>query len=181
MSDAPEMLDARLYVFEGQNFVSEKDYRVAMRNYSIRDADADRLQAQVDRMTVELYRAREAGRREGLEEGQARIDGLLKILERKDKELAAHEFPHGGAMSECFYREVFWSGVTAVFCSTMWIAVIRLVTLNRDSPKAEGEEPSDNYVAWLQFRKGSIRVCDSDAEGAFRVYRHPKEATLEKP
>ena len=73
----------RLYVFEGQNFVSEKDYRVAMRNYSIRDADADRLQAQVDRMTVELYRAREAGRREGLEEAakgdQAREDELPEI------------------------------------------------------------------------------------------------------
>ena len=49
-----------------------------------------------------------------------------------------------------------------------------------DSPRAEGEEASDNYVAWLQFRKGSIRVCDSDAEGAFRVYRHPKEAEGEE-
>lgn len=49
-----------------------------------------------------------------------------------------------------------------------------------DSPKAEGEEPSDDYVAWLQFRQRSFRVCDSDAGGAFRVYRHPKEAEGEE-
>lgn len=36
----------------------------------------------------------------------------------------------------------------------------------------------DNYVAWLRYRHvhesaSSIHVCDSDSEGAFKVYRHP--------
>ena len=31
---------------------------------------------------------------------------------------------------------------------------------------------AENYVAWLRFTdRGTITLCDSDAEGAFRVYR----------
>ena len=37
-------------------------------------------------------------------------------------------------------------------------------------------QKGENYVAWMRFRKnhdGSVtpQVCDSDAEGAFKVYR----------
>lgn len=48
------------------------------------------------------------------------------------------------------------------------------------SPASEEGKPvePDNYVAWLRynFHEGNtttIRVCDSDAEGAFKVYRRP--------
>jgi hypothetical protein len=38
----------------------------------------------------------------------------------------------------------------------------------------------DNYVAWLCYRHHdngatTIHICDSDATGAFKVYRHPKD------
>ena len=29
----------------------------------------------------------------------------------------------------------------------------------------------DNYVAWCHYRNGRILLCDSDSEGAFKVYR----------
>lgn len=31
----------------------------------------------------------------------------------------------------------------------------------------------DDYVAWVRYIDNSIQTCDSDAEGAFKVYRHP--------
>lgn len=34
-----------------------------------------------------------------------------------------------------------------------------------------------DYVAWLRYKSGNdttIHLCDSDAEGAFKVYREPK-------
>lgn len=38
----------------------------------------------------------------------------------------------------------------------------------------ETAEALENYVAWCRFTKyGPIVTCDSDAPGAFRVYRHP--------
>ena len=42
----------------------------------------------------------------------------------------------------------------------------------------------DNYVAWLRYRHGyndnvQIEVCDSDSEGAFKVYRHPERTQAE--
>lgn len=39
---------------------------------------------------------------------------------------------------------------------------------------ATRECAEDNYVAWLRYVNGTIRVCDSDSPGAFKVYRHPK-------
>ena len=30
----------------------------------------------------------------------------------------------------------------------------------------------DDYVAWCRYTKTSIVTCDSDAPGAFKVYRH---------
>ncbi len=33
-------------------------------------------------------------------------------------------------------------------------------------------EPENKYVAWCRYTDKSIVTCDSDAEGAFRVYRH---------
>lgn len=30
----------------------------------------------------------------------------------------------------------------------------------------------DDYVAWCRYTNTTIVTCDSDAEGAFRVYRH---------
>lgn len=37
------------------------------------------------------------------------------------------------------------------------------------------EEIIDDYVAWARYSGGTIRLCDSDAPGAFKVYRHPQE------
>lgn len=34
----------------------------------------------------------------------------------------------------------------------------------------------DDYVAWCRYTGRSIVTCDSDAEGAFRVYRHADSA-----
>lgn len=31
----------------------------------------------------------------------------------------------------------------------------------------------DSYIAWARYTNGTIRLCDSDSPGAFRVYRHP--------
>jgi hypothetical protein len=37
----------------------------------------------------------------------------------------------------------------------------------------------DDYVAWMRFahrtdnQQPYLQICDSDAEGAFKVYRHP--------
>jgi hypothetical protein len=40
---------------------------------------------------------------------------------------------------------------------------------------------ADNHVAWLRFTEsGSIVTCDSDAEGAFKVYRHPYIPTMDE-
>jgi len=30
----------------------------------------------------------------------------------------------------------------------------------------------DDYVAWVRYHGSSISTCDSDADGAFKVYRH---------
>jgi hypothetical protein len=38
-----------------------------------------------------------------------------------------------------------------------------------DSP----HQSLDDYVAWARYDNGTIRLCDSDSPGAFRVYRHP--------
>lgn len=37
-------------------------------------------------------------------------------------------------------------------------------------------EQSDDYVAYLRFRNGRLQLCDSDAEGAFKVWRRPEGA-----
>lgn len=31
----------------------------------------------------------------------------------------------------------------------------------------------DNYVAWLRYVNGTIKTCDSDSKGAFKVWRRP--------
>lgn len=43
-------------------------------------------------------------------------------------------------------------------------------------------EREDDYVAWCRFtgNNGPIVTCDSDAPGAFRVYRHPAQAQREE-
>lgn len=33
-------------------------------------------------------------------------------------------------------------------------------------------EPVDTYVAWCRYTDKTVVTCGSDAEGAFRVYRH---------
>jgi hypothetical protein len=41
-----------------------------------------------------------------------------------------------------------------------------------ENARLKAEYPlEDGYVAWLRFDNGAIKVCDSDVEGAFRVYR----------
>ena len=35
------------------------------------------------------------------------------------------------------------------------------------------QEQENNYVAWCRFSAQSIQTCDSDAPGAFKVYRWP--------
>lgn len=35
----------------------------------------------------------------------------------------------------------------------------------------------DDYVAWCRYTKNSIVTCDSDAPGAFKVYRHSQTPT----
>jgi hypothetical protein len=41
-------------------------------------------------------------------------------------------------------------------------------------PAGKGME--DNYVAWLRWNGRTWTACDSDAKGAFKVYRHPSNA-----
>lgn len=49
--------------------------------------------------------------------------------------------------------------------------------LNEVCPTSKLEECSysklddDGYVAWLRFDNGIIKVCDSDSDGAFKVWR----------
>jgi hypothetical protein len=56
------------------------------------------------------------------------------------------------------------------------------VTPERDVPE------DDNYVAYLRFGHRNdnpdiavLRVCDSDAQGAFKVYRRPASSPIEPP
>jgi hypothetical protein len=37
----------------------------------------------------------------------------------------------------------------------------------------EDAAQADHYIAWCRYRVGSIETCDSDAEGAFKIYRAP--------
>ena len=46
-------------------------------------------------------------------------------------------------------------------------------------PKPPLPKPADDYVAWCRYSGKSIVTCDSDAEGAFRVYRRSDAATIE--
>lgn len=51
------------------------------------------------------------------------------------------------------------------------------------NPRAANGQKESEYVAWLYYKTGrdgrptTIHVCDSDAEGAFKVYRHPADET----
>jgi hypothetical protein len=46
-----------------------------------------------------------------------------------------------------------------------------------DCPKPPLPNPvEDNYVAWCRYTGRSIVTCDSDSDGAFRVYRHADSA-----
>lgn len=55
---------------------------------------------------------------------------------------------------------------------------------SHEALRAENErlKLDDDYVAWIRFSGRSIRVCDSDSPGAFRVWRRPysRIAELEK-
>ena len=42
-------------------------------------------------------------------------------------------------------------------------------------PLPKPQQVEDGHVAWLRYRNGAIQLCDSDADGAFKVYR--KEST----
>ena len=42
-----------------------------------------------------------------------------------------------------------------------------------DADVAPKDPRSDDYIAWLRFDNGTIKVCDSDSPKAFRVYRKP--------
>ena len=43
-------------------------------------------------------------------------------------------------------------------------------------PTGNPVSEEDSYVAFLRFNRGAIQVCDSDSEGAFKVWRHPRGA-----
>jgi hypothetical protein len=49
------------------------------------------------------------------------------------------------------------------------------VALAAPQPPA-GKGVEDNYVAWLRWNGRTWTACDSDAKGAFKVYRHPSNA-----
>ena len=38
-------------------------------------------------------------------------------------------------------------------------------------PKPPLRRTENDYVAWVHYHNGSILTCDSDAKGAFKVYR----------
>lgn len=53
--------------------------------------------------------------------------------------------------------------------------------LKNTEPKPDAEAKANDdgaYVAWMRYRRGNgvtrIVACDSDDEGAFKVYRHPE-------
>lgn len=39
-------------------------------------------------------------------------------------------------------------------------------------------EPNDNYVAWCRYTDRTIVTCDSNEEGAFRVYRRSDDPSI---
>jgi len=41
-----------------------------------------------------------------------------------------------------------------------------------------GNVSRDDHVAWLRYHDGRIVLCDSDAEGAFPVYRDSRETII---
>ena len=50
--------------------------------------------------------------------------------------------------------------------------VLALDAAEKALKEAAGED--DSYVAWLHYRNGTIDLCDSDSEGAFKVWRRPR-------
>jgi hypothetical protein len=38
---------------------------------------------------------------------------------------------------------------------------------------SDSSRGAENYVAWCRYTTESIVTCDSDAQGAFKVYRWP--------
>jgi hypothetical protein len=56
-------------------------------------------------------------------------------------------------------------------------AVAEILKLRETAAPAQNID--DDYVAWMRFahrtdnQQPYLQICDSDAEGAFKVYRHP--------
>ena len=53
-----------------------------------------------------------------------------------------------------------------------------MTNLTREQLEAARKPLTDDYVAWMRYehydeQPTHIMLCDSDEEGAFKVYRHP--------